>query len=128
MVLTDTSVVIDWLRAPTPRLLGLITGHGAAICGITVAEVFAGARTPAELAHYPVALSVFGTVAIPPDMWERVGQNLFLCRRAGITVPLADAVIATMAIDSGAELWTYDAHFALMQGALPALKLFAEPP
>lgn len=128
MILTDTSVVIDWLRAPTTRLFGLITRHTAAIFGVTVAEVFAGARTAAELANYPAALSLFGNVPIPPDIWERVGHNLFACRRAGITVPLADAVLATVAMDNGWELWTYDTHFSLMQTALPALRLFVEPP
>jgi predicted nucleic acid-binding protein len=128
MILTDTSVVIDWLRAPTTHLLGIITAHAAAICGVTVAEVFAGARTPAELAHYPVALSLFGIVPILPDIWERVGHNLYTCRRAGIPVPFADAAIATVALDNGFELWTYDMHFSLMRTALPALRLFVEPP
>jgi predicted nucleic acid-binding protein len=128
MILADTSVVIDWLRSPSTRLLGIISTFAPAICGVTVAEVFAGARTAGELAHYPAALSVFGKVPIPLDIWERVGQNLFACRRHGITVPLADAIIATVTIDNNLELWTYDSHFTLMQAALPALRLFVEPP
>jgi predicted nucleic acid-binding protein len=128
MILTDTSVVIDWLRSPNTRLYGIISTYAAAICGVTVAEVFAGARTTAELTHYRVALTVFGNVPVPLDIWERVGQNLFACRRMGITVPLADAIIATVAIDNSLELWTYGIHFALMQAALPALQLFVEPP
>ena len=72
-ILADTSVVIDWLRAPSTRLRGIISTHAVAICGVTVAEIFAGART-------------------------------------------------------AVELWTYDAHFTRMQTALPALRLFVEPP
>lgn len=43
-------------------------------------------------------------------------------------MPFPDALIATLAIRSGTELWTYDNHFRLMQSSLPALRLFAEPP
>jgi len=31
------------------------------------------------------------------------------------------------AIRAGLEVWTYDAHFSAIQGALPALRLFAGP-
>lgn len=128
MILTDTSVVIDWLRSPSTGLYGIISTHAATICGVTIAEVFTGARTVAELGHYRIALTAFGNVPVPLDIWERVGRNLFACRRMGITVPLADAIIATVAVDNNFELWTYDSHFALMQMALPALQLFVEPP
>jgi len=43
-------------------------------------------------------------------------------------VPLIDTALATIAIESGIELWTYDSHFALIQGVLPTLRLFQEPP
>lgn len=128
MILADTSVVIDWLRSPSPRLLGIISTYAAVICGVTVAEVLAGARTAAELAQNSSALTLFGNVPIPLDIWQRVGQNLFTCQRSGITVPLADAIIATVAIDNTLELWSYDRHFLLMQAALPTLRLFVEPP
>jgi hypothetical protein len=47
---------------------------------------------------------------------------------SGVNVPFADALLATLAIEGHHELWSRDAHFALMQRALPALKLFQEPP
>ena len=37
-------------------------------------------------------------------------------------------LLATIAIESDIELWTYDSHFALIQAVLPALRLFQEPP
>ena len=45
-----------------------------------------------------------------------------------MTVPLIDTALATIAISLDVELWTYDAHCTLIQGVLPALKLFQEPP
>lgn len=52
MILADTTVVIGFLRAPTPRLLQIIQGHQAAISGVTLAEVYAGARSPADFARF----------------------------------------------------------------------------
>ena len=43
-------------------------------------------------------------------------------------MPFPDAVIASVAIANGIELWTRDRHFTLVQQLLPALKLFPEPP
>ncbi len=57
-----------------------------------------------------------------------LGDNLNTLRAGGMTIPFADAVIATVAVVNDIDLWTRDAHFTLVQGVLPALKLFAEPP
>jgi predicted nucleic acid-binding protein len=57
-----------------------------------------------------------------------MGSNLATWRAAGITVPFADATIASVAIANNVELWTRDRHFANMQAVVPALKLFQEPP
>jgi predicted nucleic acid-binding protein len=57
MILAETTVVIDFLRTPTPRLLKIIQDNNAAICGVTVAEIFAGAKAVSDFAHYMAALS-----------------------------------------------------------------------
>jgi predicted nucleic acid-binding protein len=67
-------------------------------------------------------------MTIPESLWDDVGDNLAALRAAGITVPFADAVIATVAIANGVELWTRDHQFTLMQTVLTSLRLFQEPP
>lgn len=128
MILTDTSVVIVYERAPTPRLRQIVTDNDAAICGITVAEMFAGVRTAADEARCRAALADFGNLPIPETLWEMTGRNQALLRANGVTVPLTDTAIATLAIALDLELWAYDAHFSLIRRVLPALKLFQEPP
>ena len=128
MILTDTSVVIDYLRSPTARLVKIIQAHQAAICGATIAEIYAGARSPADFKKYDNALSLFGIVAIPKKAWPNLGRNLASLGAKGITVPFPDALIATIAIDNKLELWQHDRHFSDIQQVLPALKLFQEPP
>lgn len=128
MILADTSIVITCQRRPTPRLLKILLDHNAAICGVTEAEVYAGARTPAEFARCAAVLSAFQRVSIPDSIWTVLGHNLCSLRASGNTVPFMDALIATVAIENNLELWTYDAHFFQIQFVLPNLHLFAEPP
>jgi predicted nucleic acid-binding protein len=121
MILAETTIVIDFLRAPTPRLLKIIQDNQAAICGVTLAEVYCGARTPADFGRFDAALSVYASIAVPLDIWPRLGRNLATLAGRGITVPFPDALIATVAIDHDVEVWHHDAHFPLMQLALPQL-------
>ncbi|MBY0227925.1 MAG: PIN domain-containing protein [Gemmataceae bacterium] len=128
MILADSSVVIECERALTPRLLTIIRANGAVICGITVAEVFAGARNPKLEAAIRATLPLFGQIAIGPDIWEKAGLNQARLRSVGLTVQLQDTIIATVAIEAGIELWTLDAHFTAMAAHRPGLVLFVEPP
>ena len=67
-------------------------------------------------------------MAISDVLWDALGRNLFTLRRSGITVPFTDALITTVEIENDLELWTHDTHFAMIQIALPRLRLFVEPP
>jgi predicted nucleic acid-binding protein len=76
MILAETTIVVDFLRAPTPRLLKIIQDHQAAIYSVTRAEIFCGARAPIDFNRFDAALSVFTEIAIPADIWPRLGANL----------------------------------------------------
>jgi predicted nucleic acid-binding protein len=47
-------------------------------------------------------------------------------RGSGITVPLADAVLAAVAMSLDVEVWASDAHFNRMQRVLADLRLHQE--
>src|ERR1700688_2184156 len=98
MILADTTLVVDFLRAPTARLVNIIKDHGVAICGATVAAVYAGGRSPADFKKFDKALSVFGWVNFPKKIWRSLGRNLALLGAKGVTMPFPDALIATVAL------------------------------
>ena len=127
MILIDTSVLVDYLRAPTDAMLRMFEENAAAICGVTRAEVLAGVRNPDDLQRIAGSLDVLDQVAITEELWDRVGQNLSLLRAGGVTVPFADALIATLTIENNLDLWTRDTHFVRIQGILTGLRLFREP-
>ena len=128
MILVDTSVVIPYLRGTDPKIDDLFRTLPVAVCGITHAELLHGVRSRAERTRTLTVLAAFTRVPIPDSIWNTVGDNLNALRAGGVTIPFADAVIATVAIVNDIELWTRDAHFTLVQGVLPSLKLFTEPP
>lgn len=99
-----------------------------AVCGVTRAEVLHGVRTAADRTKVMALLGQFAQMPIPETLWEMVGDNPATLRSKGVTVPFPDAVLTTVSIANGLELWTRDAHFTIIQKCLPALKLFQEPP
>ncbi len=128
MILVDTSVVIDYTRGQDPKLQALLLALPVTLCGLTRAEVLCGSRDPAHRQILLRALAAFQFVSIPDTLWDAVGDNLAALRSKGITVPLPDAVIATLGIENDIEVWARDPHFPMMHKVLPRLKLFQEPP
>lgn len=127
MTLVDTSVIIACLRTAGSGIIELVRGRDAAICGVIRSEVLHGARGEAELGQLNEALDDFHQLRTTERDWDQLGRNLYSLRVRGITIPLADALIAAVAMRNGIEVWTYDAHFERMQAVLSELKLFREP-
>jgi predicted nucleic acid-binding protein len=128
VILLDSSVIFDHTRGTDPRLAGFFKTLPIGVCGVVRAEVLHGARNPANRVALLALLNQFAQIPTPETCWDAVGDNLAVLRSNGVTVPFADAILATIALIGGHELWTRDTHFALIQKWLPTLKLFVEPP
>lgn len=128
MILVDADVLIDYDRTADPKLFTLFHTRPVAVCGVTRAELLHGARSAAHRGRLLGVLAMFTPVPIPDSLWDQVGDHLAALRANGLTLPFADVVVASVAIATGAELWTRDHHFTAIRGVLPALRLFAEPP
>jgi len=128
MILVDASVLINFLRTKDAKMDALLRSLPVAVCGVTRAEILAGARNPKERQKLVTFLQPFQHVPISDSTWENVGDNLAALYAKGISVPFPDAVLATLGIENGIEVWSRDPHFPTMQTILPAVKLFQEPP
>ena len=128
MILTDASVVIVYERVPTARLKKIIAAAGAVVCGLTVAELFAGVRSAKDESKLRNALADFQRLSIADAVWEPSGRNQAHLSAKGITVPLIDTALAAIAIESDIELWTYDSHFAMIKQFYRLFSSFQEPP
>ncbi|MBX9582746.1 MAG: PIN domain-containing protein [Gemmataceae bacterium] len=127
MILLETSVLVDYTRSD-PKLARLIPTLPAVHCGPARSEVLAGARNPAEEARLFLLLNALPLAATPETVWDALGGNLRTLKRAGLTIPYPDVLIATIGITHNIEVWARDKHFPLMAPHLPALRLFVEPP
>jgi len=128
MTLLDASIIIDCLRAKDLQLLAKMKSIGGAVCGVTRAEILSGARGPRDRMRLVMILDGFQQLFIPDAMWDEIGDVQAQLRASGVTVPLADAVLTTIALAINEEVWARDIHFPKVQQVLPALKLYRESP
>lgn len=128
MTLLDASLLIDFLRAKALPLFAQMQSAGGAVCGITRAEILSGARGPADRTKLVTILGGFQQVAIPDPMWGEVGDVQARLRASGLTIPLADAVLTTVALALDIEIWARDIHYQAAQQIFPSLKLYQESP
>lgn len=127
MILMDTTVLVHYLRTGSAAVKAVLETGQAAICGVTRAEILHGAKTPADAKSLAAALDALPQVPVDEDIWDDLGLNLSALRSRGLPVPFPDALIATVAIRHGLEVWTYDNHFTAIRTALAALQLFNGP-
>jgi len=114
--LIDTDVLIEYLRGSdrAARFLEELEGD-LMISAISVAELFSGARGSEELAALDQFMLAFEV--IPVD--ERLARQGGILRQeyhASHRVGLADALIAASAMESGAELLTFNKRHYPMVG------------
>ena len=128
MTLIDASVIVDYLRSHDAKLLSAIQACNPAICGVTRTELLAGARSPGNRRQLVSLLDSLSQISLSDRFWDDVGDHLAVLRAKGVTVPFPDAVLSTLAIALGIELWSRDQHFVLIQAAAPVLQLYREKP
>lgn len=135
MIHLDTSVLSAAFRRKsasekdnaTSRQLERLVGSGEAvgIPGIVLQEILSGIREPALFRRLKDDL-VRGYPIVTASAGDHVmaAQIATTCRGAGVSVSSIDALIAAVAINARAQLFTLDADFARI-ARHTALRLFA---
>ncbi|HET9869797.1 MAG TPA: PIN domain-containing protein [bacterium] len=114
-VLLDTSVWIDFFRKPEGPTGEQIIKHlkkgTVSTCGVVVFEVLQGAADPAEFAFLEENLKGLHFLEADAASYFEAGRTSYGLRKRGVTLPLSDILIATLAISNRQVLWTKDQHF-----------------
>lgn len=114
-VLLDTTAWIDFLR-PGDHPLGnsvrsLVASDRAVICGAVVTELLRGVKGAGERKQLEHLLKRIPRLDTIEADWDAAGLLLRALREKGVTVPLTDALIATIAKRNGVAVLTADDHF-----------------
>lgn len=119
-ILPDTCAWIDFFNArSTPLSAALETAlRSGAICtcGIVKYELVQGVKSKKEEQVLFAALQAVEHLEMTEPLWIKAGQLSGQLRKQGITVPLSDILIATLALESKASVLTIDRHFSLIEG------------
>lgn len=104
MILVDTNILVDFFNAPTPEAAAVFLYEDVAACGVVHAELLHGAKDEKDSAAIQDMLSGLGYVELAKDDWMQIGLLLARLRGCGLSVPMADAIIAYLALRDDAAI------------------------
>lgn len=114
MILVDSSVWIETLHNPTfrgfPRISEIVEGS-ACTCGPVIQEVLQGIHEEHVLQEVGRRMFLLPCLDATRETYRAAAQLFRKCRRQGVRVRTVDVLIAAVAIENGAALWTLDEDF-----------------
>lgn len=114
-VLIDTCAWIDFFKSQTGslgnRVAELIEANQVAITGVVIAELLQGIKQEKESKRLQLLLKSIHYLRTEDSDWLNAGQLARQLRTKGLTLPLTDILIATIAQRHGVSILTLDKHF-----------------
>ncbi len=128
-LLVDTNVLIDIRKSKgdeeaQKRYKKILYAHDIYVPGVVEAELLHGAVSERNRQELHRSLSVYTEGNLGDGDWKTLGDQLYKYRISGVTMPLADAIIASTSMKYGYPVWTEDGHFGLMKRVFPNLEYY----
>lgn len=122
-IIVDTSIWIEYFKND-PGIARIIDegldANEIYIIGPVVAELLQGVRTKREQETISKLIDAVAFLDCEMKDWADAGRISWSLRKSGITVPLTDLIIFSVAQNNDAVIFTKDKHFNL----IPDIKLF----
>lgn len=119
-VLADTCAWIDFFSpagGPLAEAVGqALAIGGVRLCGVVLYEVAQGIRSERERRTLLPALEALDFLEMDRATWLRAAGISAALRRGGITIPMSDIVIASLALEHDLPVLTVDPHFSEVPG------------
>jgi predicted nucleic acid-binding protein len=118
-ILIDTCGWIDFLRGKSGQLGDIVeqalAADTAVMCSVSIAELLQGLKRDTkgnkEKQQLEFLFESVPRLSVQDEDWARAGHALRQLRATGVTLPLTDALIASVAKRHDVALLTVDAHF-----------------
>lgn len=118
-ILVDTSVWIKFFKAGSEAgdtLAALLAKNTACTCGIVLFELTQGIKSETEKAAILSMLSELPYFEMTAALWQEAAGLSQSLKKKGLTLPLSDIFIASIAIAHNLSIFTLDKHFEQMSG------------
>lgn len=129
-VLVDTSIWIEYFKGnkDIQNIIHSIKEYQCFITGPVISELLLGIKTSEEKDRLITCLNVLPMLDISNNDWIGAGNTGNLLRRKGITVPLIDLVIFSVANNNNCAVFTMDRHFSIIRDAVGSGVEIMTPP
>jgi len=115
--LLDTTIWVRYFngeKSLEDRIKSLILKGKVLTAGVIILEVLRGARSATDFNQLYLDFKALPSLEIDAAVWEESYHTGFRLRKAGVVVPLADILIASIAIRHRSPLLHRDKHFTLI--------------
>ncbi len=122
-ILVDTCIWIEFFKDESDtsdELVSLIIKNAVATCGIILFELMQGIKTEHEKSSILNIMTKLPYFEMSPQLWQKAAELSRILKKKGLSVPLSDIFIATIAITHDLQIFTIDKHFNL----IPGVKLY----
>ena len=125
-VLVDTSIWIEYFNKPDSRagesLENLLKESRVFCAGVVLTELLQGAKIEREFKLILESVTALPFLETKLTNWIDAGRISFSLRKKGITIPVTDIILASLALESHCLIFTLDPHFK----KIPGIKLYPE--
>ena len=122
LVLADTTVWVHYLRGGNPevkdRIVPLILENRLATADIIIMELLRGVNSEKNFQILHDDLVALPRLVMDAATWKLAWKSGYQLRKAGVNVPLADTLIAVIAVQHGCLLLHSDKHFSMLSDTL----------
>ena len=114
-VLVDTSVWIQYFNRldskPGKSVEGLLREGKIVGTGIVLTELLQGAKIEKEFNAILESMAALPFLETTQNTWIKAGRISYTLRRSGITIPITDLIIASLALEHDCLIFTLDPQF-----------------
>lgn len=125
MILVDTNIFIDYWKNPKELWTRIFEQNEIAICGVIKTELLRGSNSDNQFTQIKNALDCFEYLYFDENDWIEISRLFITLKKAGLSVPFQDGIIAYLAKKYDCEIWSNDNHFTLIKNVIPEVKIWS---